>query len=370
MRSHGVTPGVLASCKAYKIEAVDCTCPYVHYVHKAVYDYSSNGKSVIIVGDELHPEIVGIAGWCRGPVYIVSSKAEIEQLPAIEHALVVSQTTFSPDNWNEITGHLRSRITNLTVRLTICSATDIRQREAQELAKKSDCMVIVGGKKSANTQKLFESCRALCKRTYLVERAADLPPHFADIHKDKIGIAAGASTPDWSLKEVFNTMNDMELKDQTMIPETEPAQEETPVILDVKKGSEEEKRSKFMADVDASMVRIRTGQTVTGTVVQITDDEVSVNIGYKSDGMIKRGDLTDTDIQLGDEIEVEVVKVNDGEGNVLLSQRNIINRKSWEALMAKYDAGEYVEGIGKEAVKGGLIAMVDGVERILCQPHN
>ena len=117
----------------------------------------------------------------------------------------------------------------------------------------------------------------------------------------------------------------------------------------------------FMAEVEASLVKIRPGQTITGTVVQITEDEVCVNVGYKADGLIKRTDLIQQDVQLGDEIEVEVVKVNDGEGNVLLSQRNIVNRKAWEALMTKYEAGEYVDGVGKEAVKGGLIADVEGV---------
>ena len=124
---------------------------------------------------------------------------------------------------------------------------------------------------------------------------------------------------------------------------------------------EEENHNDFMAEVDATLVRIHPGQTVTGRVVQITDDEVCVSIGYKADGLIKRADLVDQNVKLDDEIEVEVVKVNDGEGNVLLSQRNIVNRKAWDALMEKYDAGEYVDGVGKEAVKGGLIADVCGV---------
>ena len=124
---------------------------------------------------------------------------------------------------------------------------------------------------------------------------------------------------------------------------------------------EENNNDDFMQQVEATMVRIRPGQTVTGKVVQITDDEVSVNIGYKADGLIKREDLVDQDVKLGDEIEVEVVKVNDGDGNVLLSQRNIVNRKAWDAVMAKREAGEYVDAVGKEAVKGGLICTVDGI---------
>lgn len=131
--------------------------------------------------------------------------------------------------------------------------------------------------------------------------------------------------------------------------------------MDQNFSADEVEKNDFMADVEATLVKIRPGQTVTGTVVQITDDEVCVNIGFKSDGLIKRDDLVTENVELGDEIEVEVVKVNDGEGNVLLSQRNIINRKAFAALVEKHENNEYVEGIGKEAVKGGLIAMVDGI---------
>ena len=125
--------------------------------------------------------------------------------------------------------------------------------------------------------------------------------------------------------------------------------------------AEVETNNDFMAEVESTLVRIRPGQTLTGKVVQITEDEVCVSIGYKADGLIKRTDLVDQDVKLDDEIEVEVVKVNDGEGNVLLSQRNIVNRKAWDAMMEKYEAGEYMDAVGKEAVKGGLIADIAGV---------
>ena len=144
-------------------------------------------------------------------------------------------------------------------------------------------------------------------------------------------------------------MNDIENK---ALENTEPVANEAAKPID---------ENDFMASVEASMRRIHNGQTVTGKVLQVTDDEVGVDIGYKTDGIIKRSDLVDADVKVGDEIEVEVVKVNDGEGNVILSQRNIINKKAWDALMAKFEAGEYVEGVGKEAVKGGLICLVDGV---------
>ena len=121
----------------------------------------------------------------------------------------------------------------------------------------------------------------------------------------------------------------------------------------------------FASAFEKTMVQIRPGQTITGKVVQITEDEVCVNIGYKADGLVKKSDLCVSDVKIDDEIEVEVVKVNDGEGNVLLSQKNLINRKLWDEIVAKNEAGEYVDGVGKEAVKGGLLATVNGIRTFI-----
>ncbi|MEG0766406.1 MAG: 30S ribosomal protein S1, partial [Clostridia bacterium] len=262
----------------------------------------------------------------------------------MQRALVVAQTTLPPHQWHLITDVLAKHIPQLEARNTICSATQSRQQEAAALAAQADVMVVVGGRESANTRKLYETCRQICARTYFVETAADIPEGIVQA-RDTIAITAGASTPEWSFKEVVTRMNDMEQKDQL--------------------GTENTAAANFMADVEATLVTIRPGQSIAGTVVQITDDEVCVNIGYKSDGLIKRSEMTSQDVKVGDEIDVEVVKVNDGEGNVVLSQRNIVNRKNWDALMAQYDAGENVEGVGKEAVKGGLIANVMGVRAFI-----
>ena len=338
LRSHGVSPQVEEECRAQRLLIRDCTCSYVRALHNIVRESSEKGAPIILVGEKEHPEVQGTAGWCRGKYFVISSVSEAEALPPMEEALAVSQTTFSQEEWDRILSCLNRRIPRLQTKNTICPATRMRQEEAKALAAQVDAMVVVGGKTSANTRKLYEVCRAICPRTVMVERAADIPAHFADIHIHHIGIAAGASTPDWSFKEVVTRMNDMEHIDQ----------------------ENQENQALTMEDIEATVVRIRTGQTVTGTVVQITDDEVCVNIGYKSDGLIKRSDMVEQDVKLGDEIEVEVVKVNDGEGNVLLSQRNIVNRKAWEALMEKYENGEYIDAVGKEAVKGGLLASVEG----------
>ena len=350
LRSHGVSPQVEEQCRRQGLIVRDTTCGSVQALHKIVRESGEKGIPVILVGEPDHPEVQGTAAWCTGPCHIIRSEEDVDKLPDMDKALAVSQTTFSLSAWEKILARLEKRYPRLDARCTICPATQMRQKEAQELAARVDAMVVVGGKSSANTRKLYEVCRAICPNTILVERAAEIPAHFIDIHNHHIGIAAGASTPDWSFKEVVTRMNDMEHIDQET--QQEP-------VAQVEQEAQEP-QALTMEDIEKTVVRIRTGQTVTGTVVQITDDEVCVNIGYKSDGLIKRSDLVDQDVKLGDEIEVEVVKVNDGEGNVLLSQRNIVNRKAWDALMEKFENGEYIDAVGKEAVKGGLLASVEG----------
>ena len=341
IRSHGVSPDVLEAVKAAGSEILDLTCPFVDRLHRIVREASESGDPVIVIGDPEHPEVRGTVGWINGPSRVIQSEAEAEALPETERAVVCAQTTFPPDRWDAIVRVLRKKVAVLDERCTICSATAQRQAEARELAARCDAMIVVGGRHSANTRKLYAACKELCPRTLLAERAADIPPHFANIHSEKIGITAGASTPDGSLKEVVTTMTDNE----NMIQAT----------------PEESANNDFMKAVDETFKRFRNGQAVEGEVIEEREDEIIVNIGGKSDGLIKRSDLSDKDVKVGDTIEAEVVKVNDGEGNVVLSQRNMVDRKAWAELMAKNEAGEYVEGIGKEAVKGGLIADVGGV---------
>lgn len=407
IRSHGVSRAVYDALRSCSLDIVDATCPNVSRVHKLVDMYSRDGGDVIIAGQAGHPEVQATAGWCNGPVEFVGDAQEAAQILPRERALVVAQTTLTQGAWREIIAALEKRVGSLTVANTICGATEMRQQEAEQLAGRADVVIVVGGKKSANTRALYDTLRKCCARTYFVESAAELPREGISA-SDYIAITAGASTPDWSLKEVATQMNDLEKnvpqeaeEYPTAAPLSEPdagteapaaqAQEpEAPVSVDVAQDAPaaaqaqeapvaeepaaeaapapsvaEPVENSFMADIEATLVTIRPGQTITGTVVQITDDEVCVNIGYKSDGLVKKNDLVEKDVKVGDEIEVEVVKVNDGEGNVLLSQRNIVNRRNWEALMAQYESNEYVQGVGKEAVKGGLIANVNGIRAFI-----
>jgi 4-hydroxy-3-methylbut-2-enyl diphosphate reductase len=317
-------------------------------MHAIVSAYSSNGRPVILAGEKDHPEVQGTSGHCSGAVYVIRNDEDAERLPLLDEALLIAQTTFSAALFERLKDRVARKTAKLTVCNTLCKSVRDRMIGAAQLAAESDKMIVIGGKNSANTGRLYETCLAYCKQTQWVETAADIPPHFADIRRERVGITAGASTPDKSLKEVVTFMIDME-NDQV--------------------NAEREVKDDFMADVEATLVKIRPGQTLTGKVVQITDDEVCVNIGYKSDGLISKADLTDENVHLEDEIEVEVVKVNDGEGNVILSQRNIVNRKLWAEIMQKFEDNAFVEGVGKEAVKGGLIADVEGISCFVPASH-
>lgn len=353
IRSHGAPRAVHEYFASKGVKVVDTTCPFVARIHRRVSEASASGQTVIIVGEEGHAEVAGIRGWVEGaPCHVVYSMEEVESLPPIAQALVVAQTTTPQEHYDALCARIKEKIPCCDVFGSICRTTTVRQREARELAGRADVMLVIGGSNSSNTRKLYALCAGLCKRTYFIEsaeQAAKIPLQ----KQDHIGITAGASTPDEIIKEVVTIMSEL---DKTITPQTDaPVEAQEPT-----------QDSEFAAEFEKTLVSIRPGQTVTGTIVQVTDSEVCVNIGYKSDGLVPVAELITQEnhreaYKVGDEIEVEVVKVNDGEGNVLLSQKNIINRKNWDALVVKYENNEYVEGTGKDVVKGGLIVDVDGI---------
>ena len=353
IRAHGAPKSVHDYFLKKGMEVVDTTCPFVERIHRRVREASAQGIPVLIVGEKEHAEVVGIRGWVEGSdCFIVYSAGEIDALPPMQRACIVAQTTTPQALYDGLCARLRERIPECEVFGSICKATVLHQSEAKELAARVDVMLVVGGRNSSNTRKLFALCSEICKRTYFIEKAeqvAGIPVKGNEI----IGITAGASTPDEIIKEVVTRMSEL---DKTITPQTDAPVEAQDSAQD----------SEFAAEFEKTLVSIRPGQTVTGTIVQVTDNEVCVNIGYKSDGLIPVAELINQEnhreaYKVGDEIEVEVVKVNDGEGNVLLSQKNIVSRKNWDALVAKYENNEYVEGVGKDVVKGGLIVDVDGV---------
>ena len=201
IRSHGVTPGVYAQCEARGIPVIDCTCPHVAHIHQLVREYSKDGDAVVIVGEPDHPEIVGIAGWAHGEVFILPTREAAEKAKLPDRALVVAQTTLRRDRFEEVLAVIRGKVQDLTVRMTICAATSKRQQEAEALSHEADVMIIVGGRNSSNTKKLLETCRLRCERAYQVETPQDVQRSMFR-QTDRVAITAGASTPQWLLEEV------------------------------------------------------------------------------------------------------------------------------------------------------------------------
>ena len=345
VRSHGLGQSELEELKAAH-EVIDATCPFVRAIHVMVQNAARQGQSVIVCGQREHPEVKGILGWAGSKACVVADPEEARRLPKMESALIVSQTTLGLNAFEDICRELKLRIAQPLIRTTVCDATVKRQAECEALSRRSDVMLVVGDKASANTRRLAEIAKEHCKRTYLISGAEELK-NIALKPEDSVGITAGASTPRRKYEEVIAHMSDIETK---VNPVDEPI---TPEVA-----TEEED---FAAQIEGTLVRIRPGQTVTGKVLQITEDEIGVDIGYKMDGILKKSDLCDTDVKVGDEIEVEVVKVNDGEGNVVLSQRGIASRKLWDEVLAKFENGEYVTAVGEQAVKGGLVCTLGGI---------
>ena len=201
IRSHGVTPDVYRQCEARGIPVIDATCPHVAHIHQLVRQYSEHGDAVVIVGEADHPEVVGIAGWARGRVFILPDAQAAEEAELPKKALVVAQTTIRRDRFDSVLQVLRRRVPDLTERITICAATSQRQQEAEKLSGEADVMVGVGGRNSSNTQKLLETCRLRCERSVLVETPEDVPPDLAEAD-DRVALTAGASTPQWLLEQV------------------------------------------------------------------------------------------------------------------------------------------------------------------------
>ena len=201
IRSHGVGPKVYEEAESRGLELVDATCPHVKKAQLSAKLLSEEGYTVVIVGEKNHPEVKSIFEWTEQNAYIIETEAEVDALPSIGKLGIVSQTTFSGEKFRSIVSCLLEKSREIKILRTICTATDLRQASALELAKKVDVMIVVGGKNSANTSRLAQLCATKCK-TYHIETVAELQDEWLD-HVNKIGITAGASTPDWIIKEVY-----------------------------------------------------------------------------------------------------------------------------------------------------------------------
>ena len=201
IRSHGVGPKVYETAESRGLELVDATCPHVKKAQLSAKLLSEEGYTVVIIGEKNHPEVKSIFEWTTHGAHIIETEAEAEELPRIGKLGIVSQTTFSAKRFQTIVSRLLEKSREIKILRTICTATDLRQKAALELAENVDMMLVIGGKNSANTSRLAQICATKCK-TYHIETVAELQDDWMK-GVNKIGITAGASTPDWIIKEVY-----------------------------------------------------------------------------------------------------------------------------------------------------------------------
>ena len=334
IRSHGVEKRIYDKLEEKHISIVDATCPYVKKIHKIVEKESSRGNAVIIIGDPKHPEVQGIRGWAGKDAAIVQNAEDIEKLSIKndKKVCVVAQTTFNYKKFQDLVEIIREKSYDIVVLNTICNATKERQTEARRIAEEADAMIVIGDKHSSNTQKLFEICAKACDDTYYIQTLDDLNLNQLG-SVETVGITAGASTPN-------------------------------KIIEEVQKMSE----LSFEQMLDESFKTIHNGEVVEGTVIDVKPDEIILNIGYKADGIITKNeysndsslDLT-TAVSVGDAMTVKVLKVNDGEGQVLLTYKRLAAEKSNERLKEAFENKEVLKATVTQILGGGLCAEVEGV---------
>lgn len=337
VRSHGEGKEFWDTVDKKGLKVIDATCPFVSKIHSLAEKASESGYNVVIIGDKDHPEVKGIKGWCSSFAYIINSKEEAADLEA-DNLFIVCQTTIKKSLLDSIIEVFRSRGKKYTVKNTICNATAERQNNCKKLAEECDAMVIIGGKNSSNTQKLYDISKKICLNTYFVEKNEDLPLHQL-LKCNKIGVAAGASTPECVIKEVIATMSE-HITDKSEMN-----------MMDL------------MDDIEKSLRLPRVGEIVNGKVHQVTDKEVIVNMGCKKDGVIPKEEVTlEGDQKLadlfkdGDEIQAKVIKTDDGDGVILLSKKKLEVNEHWNEINEALENKTVINVKVLRQVNGGVIA--------------
>jgi len=337
VRSHGEAKSFFDKVEGTGIRVVDATCPFVKKIHLLVEEAYSQGKKIIIVGDRDHPEVKGINGWCENSAVIVNSAEEAENVRGNNY-LLVCQTTIKKELLDQVEEVLKRNGTGFRTKNTICNATTQRQKSCSQLAAQCDAMVVIGGRDSSNTHKLYQIAKKVCKNSIFVEKIEDLPLH--EIKKyNKIGVAAGASTPECVIKEVIATMSEhiTEMNEMNMMD--------------------------LMDDIEKSLRLPRIGETVNGKVHQVTEKEIIVNMGCKKDGVIPKDEVTlEGDQKLadlfkeGDEIQAKVIKTDDGDGVILLSKKKLEVNEHWNEINEALENKSILNVKVVKQVNGGVIA--------------
>ncbi len=353
IRSHGVSRKVYAALEEKGAQIVDATCPFVERIHKTALEMTGKGYTVLIAGDEAHPEVEGIRGFCENESFVFADVEELERLlgrfSAEDKLCVLSQTTFNKGMWEACRKRLGELRPDVAVFDTICSATAKRQEEAEQLSRKADLMIIVGGKHSSNTHKLVQVCEQHC-RTLFVENADELRALLTDDDLKRarfIGISAGASAPGYIIEEVQQAMTE----------------------LNENINNVEEEEFNFAEELEKTIKTIHKGKKVEGIVTAINaNGEVIVDIGTKHTGYILPGELSDDQtkkpeeiVSVGETIQLIVLQTSDEKGTVELSKRRVDAALGLEKIAQAKEDGTVLTGTVTNVVKGGVIVSSNGV---------
>lgn len=345
IRSHGVGADVYEAIAERGLVLHDATCPFVAKIHRIAKRASDEGKTLLVAGDKTHPEVQGIVGHTRGEVFVFADLDELKAWQGPKNGqngiIVVAQTTFQVTKWLECTNFVKKDYTNAEIFDTICNATWTRQQEAEDLSRKCDLMVVIGGHHSSNTQKLVKVAEKHTKAV-TVETAKELLPEWFE-GVGTVAVTAGASTPSSIIEEVLNSMSE-EIREEMSFAE-------------------------MFAESEANLKPVFAGKVVEGTVTSITPNEVQVDIGTKHTGFVKLSELTDDPaaraedlVKVGDKLDLVVEKVNDQEGVAYLSRKKLEARKGLEEVAKAAEEGTVMEGVVTETNKGGVIVLVKGVK--------
>ena len=341
VRAHGCSKQIQELLDSYAASNphfhwIDCTCPYVKKIHKIAQENSAQDRVFILIGAETHPEVVGIMSYFDGEKYVFADAdaldRSIDTLDAVKMnkktPIMAAQTTLNLGNWNQSQKNLKNHCTNCVIFDTICSVTELRQSEAEALSQTCDRIVVIGGRESSNTAKLYEICRGNCPETVWIANSAELNSAWLE-GAHHVGIVAGASTPRNEIEEVYKTMIENE---------------------------------NFEELLEEKCLTLNTGDVVTGTVTQVSDAELQLDLGTSVTGYIKAEQISDDpafklteNFKKGDEVEAFVIRVSDIEGVAELSKKRVDADKNWQNIVAACEEKVVLEGKVAEAVRGGVV---------------
>ena len=346
VRSHGEPEEFYREAETRGVELIDTTCVFVKKIHDIVSEAHKAGRPVVVIGDKDHQEVRATTGWCGYEASVIGSakeasdyvseksKAEDPEIPVI-----VCQTTIKEELMQEILSVFDRAGMTYDIRRTICNATRDRQESCRALAKQVDLMVVIGDRHSSNSRKLFEIANNNCENSVFIENASELLLKHGEKYT-KIGVIAGASTPEWIIKEVISSMSE-----------------------NVTKNMEQNPMMDFMDDIEKSLRLPKPGDVIDGKVDQVMDDAVIVNMGCKKDGILRADEVVLEEGQKlsdvfkeGDDIQAKVIKSDEGEGGILLSKKRLVAVENYTELEEAMENKDVINVKLVRAVNGGVIA--------------